>query len=194
MERNANDRRIDLRRGNEIARTDTEQLLGRAVIVQHRGDGAAILAARGGAQTVSDLGLDHDGDMREGKSRFKQLHQDRCGNIIRKIGADGNGALGKIGREAADNVVYISALTGQGCEQMVAKLESMVLSGKRRVTYFIPNSDGGALNTLYRYATVEDVTYGAEGMTVIALADSRARGMMKKYATDDVVDDETEEY
>ena len=77
---------------------------------------------------------------------------------------------------------------------MVAKLESMVLSGKRRVTYFIPNSDGGALNTLYRYATVEDVTYGAEGMTVVALADSRARGMMKKYATDDVVDDETEEY
>ena len=106
----------------------------------------------------------------------------------------GVAALGKIGREAADNVVYISALTGQGCEQMVERLESMVLSGKKRVTYFIPNSDGGALNTIYKYATVEDVTYGAEGMTVVALADSRARGMMKKYATDDVTDDETEEY
>ena len=92
----------------------------------------------------------------------------------------------RLGREASDNAVYISALTGQGCEQMVARLESMVLQGKKRVTYVIPNSDGGALNTLYKYATVENVEYGAEGMTVTALADSRARGMMRKYAVDDV--------
>ena len=102
--------------------------------------------------------------------------------------------LGKLGREAADNVVYISALTGRGCEQMVAKLESMVLEGKRRVTYAIPNSDGGALNTLYKYATVESVEYGADGMTVVALADSRARGMMKKYAVDDVEETNEEDY
>ena len=104
----------------------------------------------------------------------------------------GIASLGKLGREAADNVVYISALTGQGCEQMVSKLEAMVLSGTRRVTYFIPNSDGGALNTLYKYATVEDVQYGAEGMTVVALVDSRARGMMRKYALDDVIENEEE--
>ena len=104
----------------------------------------------------------------------------------------GIASLGKLGREAADNVVYISALTGQGCEQMVAKLEAMVLMDTRRVTYFIPNSDGGALNTLYKYATVEDVQYGADGMTVIALADSRARGMMRKYALDDIPDVEEE--
>ena len=104
----------------------------------------------------------------------------------------GIASLGKLGREAADNVVYISALTGQGCEQMVSKLEGMVLSGTRRVTYFIPNSDGGALNTLYKYATVEDVQYGAEGMTVVALVDSRARGMMRKYALDDVIENEEE--
>ena len=102
--------------------------------------------------------------------------------------------LGRLGREAADNVVYISALTGQGCEQMVSKLEAMVLEGKRRVTYLIPNSDAGALNTLYKYATVEDVEYGAEGITVTALADSRARGMMKKYAVDDVEDKTEEDY
>ena len=102
----------------------------------------------------------------------------------------GIASLGRLGREAADNVVYISALTGQGCEQMVAKLEAMVLMDTRRVTYFIPNSDGGALNTLYKYASVEDVQYGADGMTVVALADSRARGMMRKYALDDIVENE----
>lgn len=95
--------------------------------------------------------------------------------------------LREIGEAAdRDDTVYISALTGQGVEQLVAKIEAMVTDGKRRVTYFIPNREAGALNDLYRLATVESVDYGAEGMTVVALADARARGTMKKYAVDDI--------
>ena len=94
--------------------------------------------------------------------------------------------LREIGRASdADNIAYISALTGQGMDTLISKLEAIVTEGKRRVTYFIPNADAGALNTLYRVATVEDVEYGADGMTVVALADAKARGMMKKYALDD---------
>ena len=104
----------------------------------------------------------------------------------------GMAELGRIGREAPeDNVVFISAKTGQGLTGMIEKLEAMVTEGKKRVTYLIPNSEGGALNTLYRLATVEEVDYGADGMTVIALADAKVRGMMRKYALDDR--DETEE-
>ena len=122
-------------------------------------------------------------------------------NLLCELGASGKPTLyvfnkcdmgirdaGMLGREAKENTVYISALTGQGCEQMVSRLEAMVLEGKRRVTYVIPNSDAGALNTLYKNATVESVDYGAEGITVVALADSKARGMMRKYAVDDVED------
>ena len=101
--------------------------------------------------------------------------------------------LGSLGREAADNTVYISALTGQGCELMVSKLEGMVLADKRRVTYVIPNSEAGAVNTLYKNATVESVEYGAEGITVVALADAKARGMMRKYAIDDISEPTDEE-
>ena len=97
----------------------------------------------------------------------------------------GMAELGAVGREAADNVAFISALTGQGVDRMVSLLESMVLSDKRRVTYLIPNSEAGALNTLYKNATVDNVEYGAEGMTVTVLADARIRGMMRKYALDD---------
>lgn len=86
-----------------------------------------------------------------------------------------------VGQRGKDDVVYISALTGQGIDQLVEKLEVIVSDGKKRITYFIPNSDGGALNTLYRFATVEDVEYGADGMTVVALCDAKARGMMRKY-------------
>ena len=98
-----------------------------------------------------------------------------------------------VGQRANENVVYISALTGQGIDGLVERLENIVADGKRRITYFIPNSEGGALNTLYRFATVEEVEYGAEGMTVVALVDAKARGMMRKYATDDNYTAEDEE-
>lgn len=93
----------------------------------------------------------------------------------------GMAELGVIGRSAEYNAAFISALTGQGVEHMVSMLESMVLADKRRVTYLIPNSEAGALNTLYKNATVEDVDYGADGITVTALADARVRGMMRRY-------------
>ena len=92
----------------------------------------------------------------------------------------------RLGHEGEANVAYISALTGQGLEGMIAKLEAMVTEGKRRVTYLIPNREAGELNTLYRLATVESVDYGAEGMTVVALCDARARGAMRRFAIDDV--------
>ena len=99
--------------------------------------------------------------------------------------------LREIGRAVEDErFVYISAATGQGVDTLIAKIEALVTDGKRRVTYFIPNSDGGALNTLYRVATVENVDYGAEGITVLALADAKARGMMRKYALDDPIEKE----
>jgi len=91
-----------------------------------------------------------------------------------------------------DRIAYCSARTGQGIAQLVSQLEELVLEGKRRVHYCIPNSDGGALNTLYRFATVEEVAYGAEYMEVTALADAKARGMMRRYAVDDLPEEEEE--
>ena len=94
--------------------------------------------------------------------------------------------IGRIGTQAiGDNVAFISALTGQGIEQMIEKLETMVTDGKKRVTYVIPNKYAGELNTLYRLATVESVDYGAEAITAVALADARARGTMRRFAIDD---------
>lgn len=121
-------------------------------------------------------------------------------NLLEELGAGGKptvyvfnkcdrgfAELREVGRAAdADDTVYISALTGQGVDRLIEKLEAIVTDGKRRVTYFIPNREAGALNDLYRLATVETVDYGADGMTVVALADARARGTMKKYAIDDI--------
>ena len=64
---------------------------------------------------------------------------------------------------------------------------------KKRTVFLIPHSEQGAVNQLYKYATVESVEYGAEGVTVTAMADAKARGMMKKYlAEPEIVPDETD--
>ena len=82
------------------------------------------------------------------------------------------------------NTVCISAATGMGCDELAAKLEEMVHAGKSRVIFKIPNSEQRALNVLYKDATVEDVEYGYEYVTVTATVDAKVRGMLKKYDTE----------
>ena len=97
-----------------------------------------------------------------------------------------------VGKSAAlDNVVYISAYTGQGVELLVQKIEDIVMQSKRPVTFTIPNSEAGALNILYKNATVQSVEYGAEAIVAVAMADAKTIGMLRKY-TD--IPEEKEEY
>ncbi len=123
-------------------------------------------------------------------------------NLLNELGAGGKPTIyafnkcdlgvaefAGVGMKSQDeNIVYISAKTGQGMNLLVSKIEEFVLNGKKRVTYRIPNSDAGALNTLYKFANVENVEYGHEYIEVTALADAKARGLMLKYAVDDEIE------
>jgi len=80
-------------------------------------------------------------------------------------------------------VVHISAKTGRGCDTLAEMLQNIVNGGKCSVVFRIPNAEQGAMNILYREATVEDVDYGAEYVTVKAVVDAKVRGMLKKYDT-----------
>lgn len=82
-----------------------------------------------------------------------------------------------------ENVVYISAATGQGVERLLTRIEEMLHEGSRRVTFRIPNDKQGALSVLYRNATVEDVEYGADAVLVTATVDARTYGQLKLYDT-----------
>ena len=92
---------------------------------------------------------------------------------------------------AFENVVYISAATGQGIGLLVAKIEELIMNSKRPVTFTIPNSEAGALNILYKNASVQSVEYGAEAIVAVAMADAKTIGMLRKY-TD--IPEEKEEY
>ncbi len=85
--------------------------------------------------------------------------------------------------KSGERSICISAKNGDGIEDFLSLLEKIVLDGKTRVTFRIPNSEQGALNILYKNATVEEVEYGADAVTVIATVDPKTRGMLKKYDT-----------
>ena len=78
-------------------------------------------------------------------------------------------------------MVAVSAKTGQGIDLLTETLQSILHDGKHTVVFHIPNREGGALNTLYREATVEDVEYGAGEMIVTAVVDARVHGMLRRY-------------
>ena len=80
-----------------------------------------------------------------------------------------------------DHHVMLSAKEGNGVERLVELLDTILHEGKSRVVFVIPNAEQGALNILYKNATVEDVEYGASAVTVTAIVDAKVRGMMKKY-------------
>ena len=90
------------------------------------------------------------------------------------------------------HVAHISALTGKGCDELAELLQSIVHRDKCTVIFKIPNAEQGALNRLYKDATVEEVEYGTEFVTVKAVVDSKTRGMLKKYDT--MPPEEEEEY
>ena len=78
-------------------------------------------------------------------------------------------------------VCAISAKSGEGIDTLLQRVEEIIHQGKSKVTFVIPNSEQGALNILYKNATVESVDYGYEGVTVVATVDQKVRGMLKKY-------------
>ncbi|MBR3893856.1 MAG: GTPase HflX [Clostridia bacterium] len=98
------------------------------------------------------------------------------------LGAAGLPSIGVPAKHT--HTVAVSAKTGQGMELLVETLQKILHAGKRRVVFQIPNSEGGALNTLYQNATVEDVEYGAEGMTVTAIVDAKIHGMLRRFDPD----------
>lgn len=95
--------------------------------------------------------------------------------------------IASFGVAVPENICYISALTGQGINSFTDKLEAIILNGKTKEVFIIPNSDAGALNILYKNsAVIESTEYGDTHINVIATVDAKTKGMMKKYLSADI--------
>ena len=114
-----------------------------------------------------------------------------CEKLLSELGADGKPVLfvynkcdaegAAFPREGRDNTVCVSAKTGAGLEELVGRLEELVLDGKSEEIFIIPNAKQGILSKMYGFMTVNSVDYGPEEVTVSATADSKAKGMFAEF-------------
>ena len=79
-----------------------------------------------------------------------------------------------------EDIVSISARTGEGLEDLLAKIGQRVDQGTRRVVLHLPYDKGGVLDALYRDAKVERVEY-AETIEVTAVCTPITLGRLEDY-------------
>lgn len=82
-----------------------------------------------------------------------------------------------------EDIVSISAKTGEGIEDLLRKLRDRLDRGTVKVALAIPYDKGGLVDLLYREARVENVEYG-ETIQVVATCPPKALGRMKEYVID----------
>jgi GTPase len=110
-------------------------------------------------------------------------------NLIRELGAQETPRLevfnksdlyvGEI-RPHGENIVSISAKTGEGIDEMLKKIAERLDSGAKRVELRIPYDQGGIVDTLYREAKVEQVEY-AEQICVTAVLTPKLLGQLREF-------------
>ena len=82
----------------------------------------------------------------------------------------------------AQHVISISARTGQGVEELLAKIDSTLgLDPVERCTFRFPVGEGSGVHMLHEYAKVLSVTYDDQWCTVEAEAPASIRRRLAEY-------------
>ena len=80
-----------------------------------------------------------------------------------------------------EDIVCISARSGEGADALVSKLLEMLDRGKKQVRLEIPYSDAGIVDLLKREAAVLSMEYTDTGITAEAIVTPDVLGRVKKY-------------
>ena len=109
--------------------------------------------------------------------------------LIRQLGAEATPRLdvfnksdiyvGDI-RPHGEDIVSISALTGEGLDQLLEMIGKRLDTGFHRLVLSLPYDRAGILEMLYREARVENVEYG-ETVRVEAVCNEKTAGQVRDY-------------
>ncbi|MBR7032608.1 MAG: GTPase HflX [Clostridia bacterium] len=80
-----------------------------------------------------------------------------------------------------EQCVFVSALTGEGIDELVNKLSELANAGKRRITCKLSSSDGAILNLIYREADSVETEYRTGDVICTAMVDKKLYGKLSKY-------------
>ena len=79
-----------------------------------------------------------------------------------------------------EDMVSISARTGEGLKELLAAIEKRLDAGTSRIVLHLPYNKGGILDTLYKVAKVEQVEYSTT-IDVTAVCTKKTIGQLKDY-------------
>ena len=82
-----------------------------------------------------------------------------------------------------EDVVALSAATGEGVDRLLAAIEKALDRGRHRVCLLLPYAMGGQVETLHDNAQVLSLEYTAEGIAVEAVLGEIYYGRLKAYVT-----------
>ena len=109
--------------------------------------------------------------------------------LIRQLGAEGTPCLRVFNKcdryigilPHGEDVICISAKSGEGADRLVQKLSQLLDRGKKQVTLLLPYAAGGLLDSLNREAKVLRTEYTDNGIEVEAVVQPDLYGRVKQY-------------
>ncbi|MBR3293935.1 MAG: GTPase HflX [Oscillospiraceae bacterium] len=112
--------------------------------------------------------------------------------LIRQLGAEATPCLHVYNKCDAyfgilphgEDLVCLSAKSGEGTDALVARLSQMLARGKRRVTLRLPYVQAGLVDLLNREGAVLRLDYGDEGIDCEAIVTPNLYGRLKDYIPD----------
>ena len=84
-------------------------------------------------------------------------------------------------RERGDNIVEISAITGQGIDILLQKIEERLSSAKKKVTLRLPYDKAGLVEILHREGVVTDTRYQEDCIELDAVVNPSLYGKVKAF-------------
>ena len=109
--------------------------------------------------------------------------------LIRQLGTEGTPCLRVFNKcdryigilPHGEDVICISAKSGEGADRLVQKLSQLLDRGKKQVTLLLPYAAGGLLDSLNREAKVLRTEYTDNGIEVEAVVQPDLFGRVKQY-------------
>ena len=80
-----------------------------------------------------------------------------------------------------DDVVCVSAKSGEGCDQLIEKIGSMLAGTVREAELHLPWSEASLVDALRQKGSILDLQYEEDGILVKAVLDEENFGRMKAY-------------
>ncbi len=88
-----------------------------------------------------------------------------------------------VSRVSERDYVYISALTGQGTDDLLEKIQDKLFSSYRRVTFSFPHDMGKVTGEMYASADNVKVDYDGGSVVITATVDDRLYNKYREYIT-----------